>query len=136
MNMELVIEPDVYAPSMNDAGNYIDKIPSFNIIKKGLSCPCGSRKDKVYETHSVFASHIKTKTHQKWIENLNNNKTNYYIECEKMKDTIQNQRLVIARLEKDLNNKNLTIDYLTQQLVNTKNMNVRTVDNLLDMDIH
>jgi hypothetical protein len=134
--MELVVEPDIYSPSIDDKGNYIDKIPSFNIIKKGVSCPCGSRRDKVYETYSVFASHIKTKTHQKWLENLNNNKTNYYIECEKMKDTIQNQRLVIARLEKDLNNKNLTIDYLTQQLVTVKNINVRTVDNLLDMDIH
>ena len=137
MNMELVVEPDIYSPSIDDKGNYIDKIPSFNIIKKGVSCPCGSRRDKVYETHSVFASHIKTKTHQKWLENLNNNKTNYYIECEKMKDLVQNQRLVIARLEKDLTNKNLTIDYLTQQLVSlNKNMNVRTVDNLLDMDIH
>ena len=133
--MELVVEPDLYSPSIDDAGNYIDKIPSFNIIRKGLACPCGSRKDKIYETYSTFSAHIKSKAHQKWLENLNRNKTNYYIDCEKMKDVIQNQRLVIARLEKDLNNKNLTIDYLTQQLVTTKNINMRTVDDLLDIDI-
>ena len=34
--MELVLEPDVYAPSMDEAGNYVDKIPSFHIIKKGF----------------------------------------------------------------------------------------------------
>jgi hypothetical protein len=135
--MELVVEPDIYSPSIDDKGNYIDKIPSFNIIKKGLSCPCGSRRDKVYETHSIFASHIKTKTHQKWLEGINRNKANYYIEYEKLKDLVQNQRLIIGQLEKDLINKNLTIDYLTQQLVSqNKNMNCRTVDNLLDMDIH
>ena len=42
--MELVTEPDVYSPSIDNNGNYIDIIPSFNIINKGVSCPCGSRK--------------------------------------------------------------------------------------------
>ena len=32
--MELVIEPDVYSPSIGENGNYVDKIPSFNLIKK------------------------------------------------------------------------------------------------------
>jgi len=27
--MELVTEPDLYSPSINDIGNYVDKIPSF-----------------------------------------------------------------------------------------------------------
>ena len=43
--MELVVEPDIYTPSINDNGLYVDKVPPFNYIKKGLTCPCGSRKD-------------------------------------------------------------------------------------------
>lgn len=128
--MELVLESDVYAPSMDEAGNYIDKIPSFHIIKKGLLCPCGSRKDKLYDTNSTFAAHIKTKTHQKWITSLNCNKINYYMENEKLVDTIQNQRLIIAKLEKDVGNKIMTIDYLTQQL--NKNKTCVTVTDLID----
>jgi hypothetical protein len=65
--MELTVEPDMYAPSIDPAGNYVDKIPPFNTIKKGLRCPCGSRKDKIYETHKIFSSHINTKIHQKSI---------------------------------------------------------------------
>lgn len=134
--MELVIEPDLYSPSIDDKGNYIDKVPSFTRIKKGLQCPCGSRKDKIYETYSVFSAHTKTKIHQKWLENLNLNKANYYIENEQLKETIQNQRIIIATLEKDVNRKLKTIDYLTQQLTNTNTTNstTNTVTDLIDFD--
>jgi hypothetical protein len=138
--MELVVEPDIYAPSIDDNGLYIDKVPPFNYIKKGLVCPCGSRKDKVYESHSVFISHTKTKAHQKWIESLNLNRANFYVEFEKSKEVISNQRLIIAKLEKDVNNKILTIDYLTQQLykaslIDKKSENTNlTTNNLLDFD--
>jgi len=130
--MELTVEPDMYSPSINDAGNYVDKIPPFNTIKKGLRCPCGSRKDKIYETHKIFSSHINTKIHQKWLTDLNLNRANYYVENEQLKTTIQNQRLIIAKLEKDVQNNMMTIGYLTQQLhkINAAN----TVTNLLDLD--
>jgi len=128
--MELVTESDIYTPGLNDMGNYIDKIPSFASIKHGIRCPCGSRKDKIYETHSIFSQHIKTKAHQKWLDGLNLNKANYYIENEELKKTIQQQRMVIAKLEKEVQNKIMTIDFLTQQLV-CKNQKVA---NLLDFD--
>ena len=119
--MELVTEPDLYMPSIDNIGNYIDKIPSFNNLKHGIRCPCGSRKDKTYDTHGVFSAHIKTKAHQKWLSNLNLNKANYYIENENLKTTLHNQRLIIAKLEKEVQNKLMTIDYLTKQLVNNNN---------------
>jgi hypothetical protein len=134
--MELVVEPDIYAPSIDDKGSYIDKVPPFNFIKKGLVCPCGTRKDKVYEGHSVFVSHTKTKAHQKWIESLNLNRSNFYVELEKSKEVISSQRLIIAKLEKEVNNKNMTIDYLTQQLhksLISTNANANTTINLLDL---
>lgn len=128
---DLVTEPDVYCPSVNEYGNYIDRTPSFHIMKKGVLCPCGSRKDKVYETHTVFSAHIKTKIHQKWLESLNLNKANYYVENENLKNTIYNQRLIIAKLERDLNNRTMTIDYLTQQL--NKNTNTNDGNNNLNL---
>lgn len=128
--MDLVVEPDIYSPSIDANGNYIDKIPSFNIIKKGLICPCGSRKDKLYDTHTKFSAHIKSKSHQKWLVDINLNKINYYVENIKQSETIQNQRLIIAKLEKDIQNKSMTIDYLTQQL----QQNQCEVSNLLEFD--
>lgn len=56
--MEIVVEPDIYMPSIDEQGNYIDRVCVF---KKGLTCMCGSRKDKVYETQSMFSAHVKTK---------------------------------------------------------------------------
>ena len=51
-------------------------------------------------------------------------------ENEELKKTIQQQRMVIAKLEKEVQNKIMTIDFLTQQLV-CKNQKVA---NLLDFD--
>ena len=130
--MDLIVEPDIYSPSIDDKGNYIDKIPSFNNLKNGLRCPCGARKDKTYDCVAYFTSHIKTKTHQKWLMDMNTNKSNYYTENVQLKDTITNQKLIIARLEKEVNVKLKTIDYLTQQLVSKETYN--TVTNLLEFD--
>ena len=130
--MELVTEAETYTPSIDNLGNYIDKIPSFNSLKQGIRCPCGCRRDKIYDSYSVFSAHIKTKAHQKWLETLNLNKANYYVENENLKNTIQNQRMMIAKLDKELQNKLMTIDYLTQQL--TYKNNSKTVDNLLSFD--
>jgi len=54
--MELALEPDMYAPSINESGNYVDKVPSFHVVKKGLYCLCGSRKDKLYDNYNSFYS--------------------------------------------------------------------------------
>jgi len=127
--MELTLEPELYSPSVDELGNYIDKIPC---ITRGIRCPCGSRKDKVYETHSVFVGHIKTKAHKNWLSTINLNKANYYIENENLKTTLQNQRLIIAKLEKEIQHKLLTIDYLSQQLHSINNNKI--VNNLLEFD--
>lgn len=130
--MDLIVESDIYSPIIDDKGNYIDKIPSFNNLKNGLRCPCGTRKDKTYDCTSYFATHIKTKTHQKWLTDMNANKSNFYTENVQLKDTIMNQRFIIAKLEKEINVKIKTIDYLTQQLV-SKEPCIQ-VTNLLDFD--
>lgn len=131
--MDLIVEPDIYSPSIDEKGNYIDKIPSFNNLKNGLRCSCGARKDKTYDCLSYFNSHIKTKTHQKWLTDMNTNKSNFFTDNVQLKDTISNQKFIIARLEKELSIKLKTIDYLTQQLM-TKETTHNTITNLLEFD--
>ena len=128
--MDITITPDTYTPSVDNDGNYIDKIP---IIKNGLFCPCGSRKEKNYENATKFASHIKTKAHQNCLLSLNQNKANYYVEMLMKKELIENQQKIIVQLENQLHKKILTIDYLTEQLTTKTNQQACTMD-LLDLN--
>lgn len=126
---DLALTPDTYSPAIDELGNYCDSIPH---IRHGIYCPCGGRKDKVYESKHSFATHIKTKCHQRWLEDLSRNKTNYYEEVQSLKQTVQNQRLIIARLERDINTKIMTVDILTRKLAELQNAGMTTAD-LLDI---
>lgn len=117
--MELSVESDIYEPNINDDNkNYMDYVPPSNKFKYGLRCPCGTRKDHVFDCRPSFTSHIKTKTHIKWLSDLNANKLNFYTECEKLKELVYSQKIIIAKLEKEIITKLKTIDYLTLQLMN------------------
>ena len=128
MNLELT--PDIYTPSINDNGMYIDgKIKIIN----GIYCSCSTRKDKVYDTVSKFTTHTKTKMHQKWLKQLNDNKANYYVEMLKMKEINENQQKIIQNMENKLLKRTLTIDYLTSQLTLNQSRSVVEFD-LLDIN--
>jgi hypothetical protein len=129
--MDITLVPDIYTPSVDNNGNYIDNIP---IIRNGITCQCGTRKNKIYDTNSKFTTHSKTKKHQKWLTILNQNKANYYVETIKMKELIENQQKIIARLENQLQNKSMTIDYLTKQLILQQTPHNIPVANLLDLN--
>lgn len=128
--MDITLTPDTYTPSVDDKGNYIDNIP---VIKNGVICPCGSRKDKSYEDACKFSQHTKTKTHQKWLLVLNQNKANYYVEMLKNKEMVECQQKIITQLENQLQKKTLTIDYLTEQVMRSRIQHVESVD-LLDIN--
>jgi len=130
--MDLTIESDIYEPCIDDKGNYLDYLPTSSKFKNGLRCPCGTRKEHIFDTRQSFSGHLKTKTHQKWLADLNINKMNYYTENVQLKDTINNQKLIIARLEKEIYIKLKTIDYLTQQLALKDSPNI--VTDLLEFD--
>ena len=76
--MDLSLESDIYEPCINDDGNYSDYLPPSSKFKNGLKCPCGARKDHVFDSRSSFGIHVKSKTHQKWLHDLNTNKMNYF----------------------------------------------------------
>jgi hypothetical protein len=135
-SQSLVLEPELYQPSQNTDGQYLDYLPPTYSFKNGLKCPCGARKSHVFETRYNFNIHIKSKTHQKWLSDLNMNKTSHMTECESLKELVNSQKLIIARLERELNLKMKTIDYLTQQLMNRDAAAANTPNyNLLDLDV-
>jgi hypothetical protein len=53
---------------------------------------------------------------------------NFYTECEKLKELVYSQKLIIGKLEKEVITKLKTIDYLTHQL-----MSKDTSDNTTDL---
>ena len=61
--MNLSLEPDIYEPNIKEKGDYIDNIPYSSKFQNGLRCPCGTRKEHVFDIRSSFGSDIKTKTH-------------------------------------------------------------------------
>ena len=114
--MDLAIEPDIYEPSIDDKGNYSDYLPPSSKFKHGLRCPCGSRKEHVFDTRISFSGHIKTKTHTKWLTDLNANKMNYFTENIKLNEIISNQKLVIARLQRENDENIKMIAHLTKKI--------------------
>ena len=112
--MELVIEPELYSPSIGSDGAYVDKLPTS--IKNGIQCSCGSRKDKVYDSVSSFSAHLKTKIHQRWLVDMNLNKANYYTECIRLQDLVKNQQLIISRLERTIQSNMTTIEILSTEI--------------------
>lgn len=114
--MDISLDSDIYEPNTDDKGSYVDFLPPSSKFKNGLRCPCGARKDHVFDSRTSFAVHIKSKTHQKWLSDLNANKMNYFTECEKLKEVVNSQKIIIARLEKEINTHKQTIISLAQQL--------------------
>ena len=114
--MDLAIEPDIYEPTIDDNTNYSDYLPPSSKFKNGLRCPCGSRKEHVFDTRQSFSTHIKTKTHIKWLIDLNNNKMNYFSENLKLNEIISTQRIIIAKLQRENNEYTQLIAYLTKKI--------------------
>jgi len=114
----LAVEPDTYSPSMDEFGNYVDKVPTAAHFAHGLRCPCGTRRDAIlYASPGKFTQHIKTQTHIKWLETINNNKKNYLVENENLKKTIDTQQQLVIQLSQEVQKQRTVIYGLTQQIV-------------------
>jgi len=123
--MDLVIESDIYEPTINEKGDYIDVIPCSYKFKNGIRCSCGTRKEHIYDNRQSFLIHCKTKTHQKWLNEINMNKMNYYVENVKLKELIDNQKIIIARLQKEQDENNQLITHLTKKIALKENTNLQ-----------
>jgi len=56
--MNLSLESDIYEPNTDDDGNYVDFLPPSSKFKNRLRCPCGARKDHIFDSRQSFCSHI------------------------------------------------------------------------------
>ncbi len=118
--MDIKVEPEYYTPSIDSNGNYIDRQLNINEIRYGVKCHCGSRKNMIYCLNN-FTAHTKTKKHIQWINDMNNNKTNYYVENIKLMELVESQKIIIGRLDlekrtlqRDIVTKSNTIDVLSE----------------------
>jgi hypothetical protein len=130
--MDLAVEPDIYEPNMDENGNYLDYLPPSSKFKNGLRCHCGARKDHVFDSRASFTGHIKTKTHQKWLADLNLNKMNYFTENIKLQETIANQKIIIAKLQRENDENIKMIAHLSKKIEIKENSHL--VPDLLTFD--
>jgi hypothetical protein len=114
--MDLIADSDIYEPCVGYEGDYSDYVPPSSKFKNGLRCPCGTRKEHIFDSRQSFTYHIKTKTHQKWLIELNSNKSNYYIENIKLNETVNNQKIIIARLQRENDENIKLIVHLTKKI--------------------
>lgn len=133
---DLMLEPEWYSPNVDDSGRYVDKVPHFNVLKSGVRCPCGSRRDKVFSSSATFQTHMKSKIHQKWMEELNLNRLNLYVENVNLKALVDSQKRQIAQYELDVKKRAMTIDLLTMEIMKLKEKEKEKEnkeENLLDL---
>lgn len=114
--MEIISTPDEYSPSINAVGEYVDYVPPASKFTKGLRCVCGTRKDHVYDTRSAFCAHIKSKSHVKWISEINANRGNFLAESISLKELVDSQKLIIAKLQKENSEHIRLIAHLTRKI--------------------
>lgn len=126
-NSDLVTEPDTYSPSISEDGKYIDVVPPFSGHTQGMKCPCNSR---FFNTRQAFITHTKTIIHKRWLETHNANRLNYLQELEQAKQLIQQQRIIIAQLEREKNDLRRTIHILSVPI----STSIESSRDLLDFD--
>jgi len=96
--MSLITDSDDYSPGVNNDGLYVDQIPSFNGRTQGIRCPCNNH---IFPSRQNLVTHIKTAGHKRWIENLNSNRANYFTELDAERQTVRQQKIIIAKLERE-----------------------------------
>lgn len=129
----IATQSDVYAPMINNEGIYVDKVPPQHVFSvSGIRCPCSIRKDTVFWTRQGFLSHTKTKTHQNWLSELSLENENLYVKNQEMEKTIKEQKIIIARLERELSHRDITIMTLTRQF-NANFAHHQPVENTTDI---
>lgn len=136
--MEISTQPIQYELSVDDANNYVDKVPTNSSFVNGIVCGCGSRT--VFKTRQTITTHFKTVGHQKWIEQQNKNKENHFAELVQLRELVRQQVLLIAerdqkiiKLEKNIREKDTAIRALSSILNNPTAPASDEVD-LLDID--
>ena len=83
---------------------------------------------------SKFKQHILGVKHKKWIQQMNNNKLNFYENNIKLQETVKSQREIIAKLEKEIIRLKSINSYIESKLFQIENKNNHEVVDLLEIN--
>ena len=100
--MALALEAELYAPNRDDHGTYIDFVPSICILKYGIRCACGSRKDQTFYSTAPFKKHLQCQKHKAWLKMKNLEPQNDIKIIHEHEKTIKNQQLLINKMDLEI----------------------------------
>lgn len=94
--MEISCQPDIYQPTCKN-NTYVDCMPCT--FQNNIRCPCTPKITQVYKTSTAFKLHQKTIRHSNWLNRLNEDRVNYYIQTIKLTENNDSQRIIISQLQ-------------------------------------
>ena len=100
--MSLAVEAELYAPNRDDHATYVDYVPSQCVMKNGLKCVCGSRKEQIFYKPSSFKVHLKCQKHKDWLKMKNIAPQNDIKTIHELEKTIKNQQIIIHEKEREI----------------------------------
>ena len=100
--MALALEAELYAPNRDDQGKYIDFVPSLCLLKNGIKCVCGSRKDQTFYAAGPFKKHFQCQKHKAWLKMKNLEPQNDIKIIHEHEKTIKNQQILIHELDQEI----------------------------------
>jgi hypothetical protein len=115
---------DVYQPSMDREGNYIDSYVNLSHFSK---CGCGSKNN--FTNTQSFKIHFKSEIHKRWIEYLNHEKENHYAELMKYKKLNKQQQLVIQQQQDIMTTNDVKLEQYSKKLFEYR----KTIESLKDI---
>ena len=129
--MSLCVEADTYQVKVDDNGTYVDSIPP--LMKNGIKCLCGSRKDHIFKTPATLKKHFSTEKHQMWLRKLNLDKANHYVRLIKAEEILEQQKKQINEMRLELQENNKIIINLNREISALKKPVHVPVADLLDL---
>jgi hypothetical protein len=105
---------DVYHPTTNSEGNYVDSHVNLNHFSK---CGCGSSN---HFTSKTFKTHFTSDRHKKWIDYLNSEKTNHYSELVKYKKLNKQQQMVIQQQQDMITTNEIKLEQYSKKVFEYK----------------
>ena len=97
--MEIVsTQTKIYKPEFNpNTGKFYDKSPFKKHERRGIPHKCHCKTGKLFNTLTQYNQHIKTKTHQNYIQNYKNHNQELDSANERIKELTQENELLIRK---------------------------------------
>lgn len=137
--MEVVNDGEMYFPTKFAQENcYKDVMPSSLCFANGMRCMCGSRRDKIFHSKSLFKNHLTTQCHLNWVKNLNMNVDNHFIECQRLSTEVGNLKKINTLQNNEsihLKNEIAKLKHEIQCLKQDKQMNLQFIQSLTQQQL-